>query len=64
MIEENGCQENCGFKSYSSGDFKHERTLAYNYYVNAVNCEKDWKVSDLCSISVVSSEYIFHDNAS
>ena len=64
MIEEKDCQENCGFKSYSSGDFKHERTLAYNYNVHAVNCEKDWKVSGLYSISVVSSKYIFHDNVS
>ena len=27
MIEKNGCQEDCGCKSYSSGDFKHNKEL-------------------------------------
>ena len=26
MIEQNDCQEDCGCKSYSSGDFKQEET--------------------------------------
>ena len=64
MIEQNDCQEDCGCKSYSSGDFKQEGTSAYNYNVHAVNCEQDWKVSGHCSISVVSSKNNFHDNAS
>ena len=64
LIEQNDCQEDCGCKSYSSGDFKQEGTLAYNYNVHAVNCEQGWKVSGHCSISVVSSKNNFHDNAS
>ena len=64
MIEQNDCQEDCGCKSYSSGDFKQEGTLTYNYNVHTVNCEQDWKVSGHCSISVVSSKNNFHDNAS
>ena len=35
MIEQNDCQEDCGCKSYSSGDFKQEGTSAYNYNVHA-----------------------------
>ena len=53
MIE---CQEDCGCKSYSSGDFKQQGTSDYNYNVPSVNCEQDWKVSGHCSISVVSSK--------
>ena len=64
MIDQNDCQEDCGCKSYSSGDFKQKGALAYNYNVHAVNCEQDWKVSGHCSISVVSSKSNFHDNAS
>ena len=45
MIEQNDCQEDCGCKSYSSGDFKQEGTSAYNYNVHAVYCEQEWKVS-------------------
>ena len=48
MIEQNECQENCGCKSYSSGDFKQQESSAYNYNVFAVNCEQDWKVSGHC----------------
>ena len=48
MIEQNECQEDSGCKSYSSGDFKQQGTLAYNYDVLAVNCEQDWKVSGRC----------------
>ena len=59
MIEQNECQEDCGCKSYSSGDFEQEGTSAYNYNVLAVNCQQDWKVSGHCSISVVSSKNNF-----
>ena len=38
----------CGCKSYSSGDFKQQETLAYNYDVLTVNCEQDWNVSGHC----------------
>ena len=56
LSEQNDCQENCGCKeSYSSGDFKQQRTSAYKYNVLSVNFEQDWKVSGHCSISVVFS---------
>ena len=48
MIEQNECQDDCGYKSYFSGDFKQQGTLAYNHDVLAVNCEEDWKVSGHC----------------
>ena len=40
--------EDCGYKIYSSGDFKQQGTLACNHDVLAVNCEQDWKVSGHC----------------
>ena len=56
MMEQNDCQEDWGCKeSYSSGDFKQQRTSAYKYNVLSVNFEQDWKVSGHCSISVVFS---------
>ena len=56
MIEQNERLEDCGCKSYSSGDFKQQRTSAYNYNVLSVNCGQDWKLSGHCSSSVVSTK--------
>jgi len=45
MIEQNDCKKDCcSKKTYSSGDFKQQGTLAYNYNILSGNCEQDWKV--------------------
>ena len=42
--------------------FSNKKTSAYNCSVLLVNCEQDWKASDRCSISVVSSRKLAKDN--